>query len=347
MKLAPRTRPLDEAARLAVLSAWDRKTKPQGSLGELELLAGRIAAIRGTADLAPLPATIVLAAGDHGYAAEGVSAYPASVTAQMLATYAAGRAAINVLARRAGADLVVVDAGVREPVDHPSIRALRLGPGTRNASRGSAMRRDEAERARDEGARLAEELTGDGVGIVALGDMGIGNTTAASALCAALLPARPEQVCGLGTGIDDETLARKVGVVGRALATNAAEAGDPTGALAALGGYEIAFLAGVCLGAAAEGLVVLLDGFVTAAAALVAVRLNPPVADYLVASHRSPEPGHTLVLAELGLRPLLELGLRLGEGSGAALALPLVQSALALFAEMATFADAGVADRID
>jgi nicotinate-nucleotide--dimethylbenzimidazole phosphoribosyltransferase len=347
MRLEPATRPVDEAARLAVLSAWDRKTKPRGSLGELEALTARIAAVRGTSDLGPLRAAIVLAAGDHGYAAEEVSAYPPAVTGQMLATYAAGRAAINILAKRAEADLVVVDAGVAEPVEHHAVRPLRIGAGTANAANGPAMRREEAERGLEAGARLVDELAASGVGIVGLGDMGIGNTTAASALSAALLPAPPEGVCGRGTGIDDETLARKIEVVRNALERNPPAQDDPIGTLAALGGYEIAVLAGVCLGAAVEGLVVLLDGFVTAAAALVSVRLNPPVADYLVASHRSPEPGHTLVLAELGLRPLLDLGLRLGEGTGAALALPVVQSALALFAEMATFEDAGVADRID
>jgi nicotinate-nucleotide--dimethylbenzimidazole phosphoribosyltransferase len=265
----------------------------------------------------------------------------------MLATYAAGRAAINILAKRAGADLVVVDAGVVEPVEHHAVRPLRLGGGTANARNGPAMSRDEAERGLEAGAMLVDELVGSGVAIVGLGDMGIGNTTAASALCAALLPAGPEEVCGRGTGIDDETLGRKIEVVSSALERNFPAPDDPIRTLASLGGFEIAVLAGVCLGAASEGLVVLLDGFVTAAAALVAVRMNPFVADYLMASHRSPEPGHTLVLDELGLRPLLDLGLRLGEGSGAALALPLVQSALALFAEMATFEDAGVADRID
>lgn len=192
------------------------------------------------------------------------------------------------------------------------------------------------------GAELAAELAGEGLGIVALGDMGIGNTTAASALCAALLPAEPEAVCGRGTGIDEAGLARKVDVVRRSLAAN--DVADALGALAALGGHEVAFLAGVCLGAAAEGAVVLLDGFVTGAAALVAARLAPDAAGRMVASHRSPEPGHALVLADLGLRPLLDLGLRLGEGSGAALALPLMAAALAVLADMATFEAAGVTD---
>ena len=337
--LVGRVQPVDEAAARAAL---DAKTKPRGSLGELEALAARVAGIRSTASPGPLQAAVVVAAGDHGYAARGVSAYPQEVTAQMLANFAAGGAAINVLAREAGARLVVVDAGVLRPVEHPAIRSQRVGAGTADASEGPAMTRERALAGIAAGAALAAELAADGIGVVALGDMGIGNTTAASALCAALLPAEPEAVCGRGTGIDEEGLARKVEVVRRALAAN--DVADPLAALAALGGHEIAFLVGLTLGAAAEGAVVLLDGFVTGAAALVAARLAPDAAGRMVASHRSPEPGHALVLADLGLRPLLDLGLRLGEGSGAALALPLVGAALAILADMATFEAAGVTD---
>jgi nicotinate-nucleotide--dimethylbenzimidazole phosphoribosyltransferase len=336
---------VDGEARQAVLAAWDRKTKPLGSLGDLEPLAARIAAVRRSPEPGPLRAAIVLAAGDHGYAAEGVSAYPSTVTRQMLANFASGGAAVCVLARRAGAQLVVVDAGVAEPIDHPSVRLVRLGSGTANATEGPAMPREDAVRGLEAGAQLAGELIEDGFGIVALGEMGIGNTTAASAVCAALLPAEPGAVCGRGTGIGNRGLERKIEVVGRALAINRPDPADPVGTLAALGGYELAFLTGVSLGAAARSAVVLLDGFVTAASALAAVRLVPGAADYMVASHRSPEPGHELVLAELGLPPLLDLGLRLGEGSGAALALPIIHSALALFAEMATFEQAEVDDR--
>jgi nicotinate-nucleotide--dimethylbenzimidazole phosphoribosyltransferase len=340
--LLARIRPVDDAAGSAAQAALDSKTKPRGSLGELEALAVRVAAVRGAPSPGPLAAAVVVAAGDHGYAARGVSAYPQEVTGQMLANFASGGAAINVLAREAGARLVVVDAGVLRPVEHPAIRSLRIGAGTSDATGGPAMTREQALAGIAAGADLAAELAGDRIGIVAVGDMGIGNTTAASALCAALLPAEPEAVCGRGTGIDEEGLARKVEVVRRALAAN--DVADPVGALAALGGHEIAFLVGLCLGAAAEGAVVLLDGFVTGAAALVAARLAPDAAARMVASHRSPEPGHALVLAELGLRPLLDLGLRLGEGSGAALALPLVGAALAILADMATFEAAGVTD---
>ena len=342
--LVARVRPADVEAGRAAQAALDAKTKPRGSLGELEALACRIAAIRGTASPGRLRAALVLAAGDHGYAQRGVSAYPQEVTAQMLAAFASGGAAIDVLARETGLRVVVVDAGVAEPVAHPEIRPVRLGAGTADATLGPAMSREDAVAGLLAGAAIAEELAGEGYGIVATGDMGIGNTTAAAAVCAALLPAAPEHVCGRGTGVDDDGLRRKVEVVRSALTVNRPDAADPVGVLAAVGGYELAVLAGACLGAAGSGAVVLLDGFVTGAAALLAARLAPAAAGRMVASHLSPEPGHALVLADLGLRPLLDLGLRLGEGSGAALALPLLSAALAILADMATFESAGVTD---
>ena len=339
-----RIEPVDRTAGRAAQSAFDRKTKPRGSLGELESLACRVAAIRGTASPGRLRAAVVLAAGDHGYAAREVSAYPQEVTGQMLANFASGGAAVNILARETGAQLVVVDAGVVAPVEHEAIRQLRLGAGTADATEGPAMTPDQALAGLRGGTEIAAELAAGGSRIVATGDMGIGNTTAAAALCAALLPADSEAVSGRGTGLDDAGLARKVETVRRALTVNVVDAADPVGVLASVGGFELAVLAGVCLGAAAEGCVVLLDGFVTGAAALVAARLAPAAAGFMVASHRSPEPGHALVLTELGLRPLLDLGLRLGEGSGALLALPLVHASLALLADMATFDAAGVTD---
>jgi nicotinate-nucleotide--dimethylbenzimidazole phosphoribosyltransferase len=336
--------PPDDAARAAAQAALDAKTKPRGSLGRIEALAVQIAAITRS----PLPprveAAIVVAAADHGVAAEGVSAYPQEVTAQMVANFAAGGAAINVLAREAGARLVVVDAGVAVACMQPGVRRLRLGNGTADASRGPAMSREQAVRGLLSGAALASELAADGVGAIALGDMGIGNTTAASALCACLLPADPAAVCGRGTGLDDAGLARKVEVARRMLDVNRPDAADPVGVLAAVGGFEIAVLAGLALGGAAVRVPVVLDGFITGAAALIAARLAPAAAGAMIAAHRSPEPGHALVLEALGLEPLLDLGLRLGEGSGAALALPLLRSSLALLHEMASFADAGVTD---
>jgi nicotinate-nucleotide--dimethylbenzimidazole phosphoribosyltransferase len=320
--------PGDAAAAAAVQTALDAKTKPRGSLGRLEELACRLAFVHGAGrEIVPV---VVVAAGDHGVAREGVSAYPSEVTAQMLANFESGGAAVCVLARAAGAELRVVDAGV--------------GEGTANIAEGPAMAREEALRQIANGIELANALAAEGATVIALGEMGIGNTTSASALCAALLPAAPAAVCGRGTGLDDEGVARKITVVQRALDANAAALGDPVETLAALGGFEIAFLVGVTLGAAANGVVVLLDGFITGAAALVAVRLVPDVRDALVASHLSTEPGHRLVLDALGLEPLLALGLRLGEGSGAALALPLLRAARAIVDEMATFEAAGVTD---
>jgi nicotinate-nucleotide--dimethylbenzimidazole phosphoribosyltransferase len=345
MIAVPAIAPADPAFGADAQRLLDRKTKPTGSLGELERLVVRIAAARRTVDVQPLRAAIVLAAADHGYAAENVSAYPAEVTSQMLANISAGGAAVNILASQVGAELIALDAGAREAVERPGVRLLGLGKGTENATRGPAMGLDHAERGMTAGLEIAAELAVSGIGLVAVGELGIGNTTAASALAAALLPAQPALVCGRGTGIDEAGLARKVDVVRRALDTNAGRLGDPVGALAAVGGFELAVLTGVCLGAAANAQIVVLDGFVTAAAALVAARLEAASVDYMVASHRAPEPGHALVLEELGLRPLFDLGLRLGEGSGAALAIPVVNASLALMAEMATFEEAGVSDR--
>jgi nicotinate-nucleotide--dimethylbenzimidazole phosphoribosyltransferase len=333
--------PPDAAVYVETARLLDAKTKPIGSLGRLEELACRLAAIRGSVPDAPLPPAIVVAAADHGVAANGVSAYPQEVTAQMLANFAGGGAAICVLAREAGARLVVVDAGVAGSPSVPGVRVEVVDGvrGTDDMTEGPAMSRATAIGAIERGVALATELADDGVGIVGIGEMGIGNTTAASALTAALLGVSPEIVCGPGTGLDEAGVAHKVEVVTRALAAN--DGADP---LAAVGGFEIAFLAGLIIGCAARNVVVLVDGFITAAAALAATRRVPPAASCLIAAHRSPEPGHALVLDALGLEPLLDLGLRLGEGSGAALALPLLDASIAILREMATFDDAGVTD---
>jgi nicotinate-nucleotide--dimethylbenzimidazole phosphoribosyltransferase len=335
--------PLDPAVASAAQVALDAKTKPRGSLGRLEWLATKIASVRGNLRPAPLEPVVVVAAGDHGVAREGVSAYPQEVTSQMLANFAAGGAAVAVLSRSVGARLVVVDAGVASRPDVPGLLDLSLGHGTANATNGPAMERAVAIEGVARGAALGRELAAD-AGVVALGEMGIGNTTVAAALTCAVLGYEPADACGRGTGLDEAGVAHKVDVVCRMLAVNKPSADDPLGALAAVGGFELAVLAGVALGAASERAVVLLDGYISTAAALVAARLAPPLEGYLVASHRSPEPGHSLLLDALGLDPLLDLELRLGEGSGAALALPLLAAARAILAEMATFGDAGVTD---
>jgi len=323
----------------------DGKTKPRKSLGRLEELACQIAAIRGSTAPAPLDKAIVVMGADHGVAAEGVSAYPQEVTRQMLLNFARGGAAINVLARHAGARLVVVDMGIAQALpDEPAIRAHRIGPGTRNFAHGPAMTRAEAIAALEAGIAVAEQLAHAGVTLLGTGEMGIGNTTASSALAAVLTGAAPEAVTGRGTGIDDAGLAHKIAVIRQAITVNHPDPGDPLDVLAKLGGFEIAGLAGVILGGAAAGVPIVVDGFICGAAALVAARLAPAVANYLVCAHKSVERGHHHVLAALGLAPLLELDLRLGEGTGAALAMPLVDAALCILRDMATFASAGVSD---
>ena len=286
---------------------------------------------------------MVVCAADHGVAAEGVSAFPSSVTAQMVANYAAGGAAVSVLARRAGARLVVVDCGVAEPLPVPGVLDRRLGAGTASMLRGPAMTRELAIAALETGIALAEEQLSD-AGCVALGEMGIGNSTAAAALCCALAGATPEQACGRGTGLDDEGLARKRDVVARAR-LNRPSAGPTRWRAGRRGRIRARRARGLRLGAARlRGLPVVIDGYPASSAVLVAATLAPALPGSLIAAHRSSEPGHAIVLAKLGLHPLLDLELRLGEGSGAALALPLLGAALAILDEMATFASAGVDD---
>jgi nicotinate-nucleotide--dimethylbenzimidazole phosphoribosyltransferase len=344
-EIAARIAEVDARAAAAAQRLLDAKTKPRRSLGRLEDLACQLAAIRGDAVPAPVcPAkAIVVMGADHGVAAEGVSAYPQEVTGQMLLNFARGGAAINVLARQAGARVVVVDMGVAHPLPPtPEIRAHRIGAGTANFTRGPAMTRGQARAALAAGAAIADELAHDGIGLVGIGDMGIANTTASSALAAVFTGAPPEEITGRGTGIDDEAFRRKVDVVRRGLAVNRPDARDAVDALAKVGGFEIAGLAGVVLGAAGARLPVVIDGFIASVAALAAARIAPRAAGYLIASHRSVESGHRLVLQALGARPLLDLDLRLGEGTGAALAMPLVDAALAIAADMATFESAGV-----
>jgi nicotinate-nucleotide--dimethylbenzimidazole phosphoribosyltransferase len=333
----------DPAVARKTQALLDGKTKPRGSLGRLEALACRIAAARGT-PVPELPVkAVVVMAGDHGVAAEGVSAFPQEVTWQMVANFVRGGAAINVLARHAGAEVIVADMGVKQPVDLPGVRPVRVGAGTGNIAREPAMTREQAVAALEAGIAIAGELAGRGVTLVATGEMGIANTTPATALAAHFTGGRPEELAGRGTGVDDAGLARKVDAVRRALALHGS-ATDPLDALARLGGFEIAGLAGLVLGAASRRVPVVIDGFISSAAALAAVRLAPAAAGYLVAAHRSVEPGHARVLAALDARPLLDLELRLGEGTGAALAMHLVDAAIRILREMATFADAGVTD---
>lgn len=334
----------DDAAAGAARARHAELTKPAGSLGRLEDLAVQIAGTTGVArPRLPSKAVVVMAA-DHGVTAEGISAYPAEVTPQMVANFLRGGAAINALAKVAGARVVVVDMGVASDMPaHPGLVSARIGPGTRNMAQGPAMTRDEATRAVAQGIEIAERLVSEGVGLIATGDMGIGNTTASSAITAVVTGTEPRLVTGRGTGIDDEGLERKVRTIERSIAVNRPDPADGIGVLAAVGGFEIGGLAGVILGAAANRVPVMLDGFNAGAAALIAATICPAVRPHLIAGHVSQERGHRVALEWLGLTPLLDLGLRLGEGTGAVLAMPLVDGALAALDEMATFGEAAVA----
>lgn len=337
-------------------TALDNKTKPQGSLGRLEEIACQVAAMQGTITPRIREQAIVVMAGDHGIAAAGVSAFPQEVTGQMLHNFATGGAAINVLARHIGARVEIIDMGtVGAEITAPSVRNERVGASTADFTTGPAMTKAEVEKAVQTGIRIANELIDDGVDLIGLGDMGIGNTTASSALTAAYLNLTPEEATGRGTGVDDEGLTRKIAAVRSGLKANkkllaaTQETTDSAVAwetLRALGGFEIAGLAGIVIAAAARRTPVLLDGFITSAAALAAVRIAPAAGAYLLPSHCSVEIGHQLILKELGLSPLFDFQMRLGEGSGAVLAMPFVAAALKILAEMATFESAGVGEKV-
>jgi nicotinate-nucleotide--dimethylbenzimidazole phosphoribosyltransferase len=331
----------------AAAARQDRLTKPTGSLGRLEELAIAVAGMTGRLDPGLANAVVFTLAADHGVAAEGVSAYPREVTPQMVLNFLRGGAAINVLATHASARVVVADLGVDADLPaHPDLRSVKVRRGTGSITQGPAMSVDEATRAIEVGRRLVVEEIDKGLDVVLTGDMGIGNTTASAAVICALTGLVPHDVVGRGTGVDDAGLERKLNAVTVALRVNASQIErGPLETLAAVGGLEIAGLVGVILEAARHRKPVIIDGFISGAAALVASRLAPATTGYMIASHRSQERGHGAVLAELGLRPLLDLDLRLGEGTGAVLALPLVRAAVALLNEMATFDEAGVSDR--
>jgi nicotinate-nucleotide--dimethylbenzimidazole phosphoribosyltransferase len=340
--------PLDlEAMRLARLRQATL-TKPEGSLGRLEELSIRVAGMCATArPVFRRPAILVLAA-DHGVVAQGVSAYPQSVTAEMVRNFLRGGAAINVLSRHVGARVIVVDMGVADelgPLEGLAVK--KVGRGTEDMSIGPAMSRQQAQTAIQRGFEVAEQEIASGADLLGLGEMGIGNTTAASAITAVITGATPAQVTGRGTGLKDEGLAAKIEVIERTVSLHRPSASDALDVLTRLGGFEIGGLAGAILSAASRRVPVVLDGFITGAAALIAVGLAPCARDYLIASHRSVEVGHAVALEHLGLEPLLDLDLRLGEGTGAALGMNLVQAAAKILHEMATFDEAGVSGAKD
>ncbi len=338
--------PFDHQAAEKARARQAQLTKPAGSLGYLEDLAVQLAGITGHVTPRIAHKSIVVMAADHGVTAEGVSAYPSDVTAQMVLNFLHGGAAISVLARFTGSRLTVVDVGVA--ADLPAAEGLlarKIARGTRNMVREPAMTRTQAQQALDVGADVVAAEAARGLDVLVLGEMGIGNTTAAAAVACALGGFPPEEIVGRGTGVDEAGWQRKMQAVKRALTRAQPDPRDPIGVLAEVGGFEIGGMAGAMLAAAARRVPVLLDGFIATAAAMLAATLAPDVRHYFIAAHRSEEQGHGRMLASLGVRPLLDLGLRLGEGSGAVLALPLVEAAARLHAEMATFAEAGVAEK--
>ena len=346
-------RPLDPTWFKRAADYQSTLTMPPGALGRLLELGQQLCAIQETLRPVTEPAAVLVMAADHGVAAEGVSAFPQEVTGQMVANFLAGGAAINVLARRAGARVVVVDMGVkhslpfsRDPQGSVGRLNEAIGAGTANFLHGPAMSREQAERALATGRKVVAEEMGD-VRVLALGEMGIGNTTSASALTAVLTGKPARQVTGRGTGLDDAGLERKIQVVEQAIAHHFGRPVgpiDPLAALAAVGGFEIAGLVGAALAAAERRMVVVLDGFISSVAGLIAARIEPNAAGYFVAAHRSVEAGHRAVLEALDKQPLFDLGLRLGEGSGAALALHLIHGAGDIMRDMATFRSAAVHD---
>lgn len=320
----------------------DNLTKPRGSLGRLEEMAKRIVVITGDNRPFLKKKVIFVMAADHGVSEEGVSLFPQEVTSQMVHNFLSGGAGINVLAGHVGARVIVVDMGVKEEIKDKRLRIKKVGYGTKNMAKENAMSHSEAKRAIEAGIEVFEEEFQNGIDIVGVGDMGIANTTPSSAIAACLTGARVEEVTGYGTGIDEEMWRKKVDVIKQAIKINQPNPDDPIDVLAKVGGFEIGGITGVILACARYRVPVVIDGFISGVGALIATSLHPDVKDYIIASHRSFEKGHRIVLDRMGLRPLLDLDLRLGEGTGAALAISIIEAGCKILCKMATFEDAGV-----
>ncbi len=337
---------LDEAAMAKARARQDQLTKPAGSLGRLEELSIHLAGVQGKAIPKIERKAFIVMAADHGVTAEGVSAYPADVTGQMVANFLAGGAGINVLARQIGARIAIVDMGVAVDIPtNPQLISRKVARGTANMARGPAMTEAQAITALETGIEVLAAEAAGGLDIVGTGDMGIGNTTASSAICAAFTGKTAAQVAGRGTGVDDAQLKHKAEVIDRALKVNHPDPKRPLSVLAGVGGFEIGGLAGVMLAAGARRIPVVIDGFIPGAAAIVATALAPRLSGFLIAGHVSAEAGHRIMLEHLKLKPLVDLGMRLGEGTGAAIGMFLCEAATRVLAEMATFAEAGVSER--
>jgi len=340
--------PLNEAAMAAAQARQDTLTKPPGSLGRLEEISILLAGMFGEDIPHIRRKSVILAAGDHGVVAEGVSAYPQEVTPQMVYNFLRGGAGINVLARHAGSEIMVLDAGVAADLTpHPLLRQVKIGRGTNNMAVGPAMTREQAIKCLETGIDAALEQIAEGADLIACGEMGIGNTTPSSAITAVITGVDPAITTGRGTGLDDPALAHKIEVIRRSITVNQPNPKDGLDVLTKIGGFEIGVLAGAMLGTAASHRPVVIDGFISGAAALIAWVISPAARNYFLASHQSVEPGHRVGLEAMGLNPLLDMNLRLGEGTGAALAMHIISASALCLAEMATFAEAGVSDRDD
>jgi len=339
-----RIKPPDEEVMARTQARLDDLTKPPGSLGIMEQIARKVAGITGEVTPSITAKTCILMAGDHGVVEEGVSAYPREVTAQMVMNFLNGGAAMNVLARHVGAELVVADIGVAADLpDHPLLKKCKVAYGTMNMAAGPAMTVEQAGQALEAGYRIAGRCIESGSNLVGIGEMGIGNTTPSTALLAFFTGQPLEKITGRGTGVDDRGLRCKLDALRRALEVNSPMTADePLVVLSRLGGLEIAGLVGVILACAERKVPVLVDGFISGAAALVASRMNAHIRGYLLASHLSEEPGHKMMLEAIGIKPMLYMNMRLGEGTGAALAMNIVEASLKILTEMATFSGAGV-----
>lgn len=338
--------PLDEESMALAKARQDTLTKPQGSLGRLEDLSIQLAGITGEMTPGLERKAVLVMAGDHGIAREGVSAYPPEVTPQMVLNFLQGGAAINVLARLTGARIVVADVGVAFDFDpHPDLRTHKVAYGTGNMANGPAMSREQAVQCIEAGIQILESEMEKGLDLVATGEMGIGNTTPSSAIVATITGRPVAEVTGRGTGLDDEQWAAKIAIIEQVLERNQPDDRDPLDVLSKVGGFEIGAIAGVILGGAAHRIPVIVDGFISGAGALIAASLHPGAKDFMIAAHNSVEVGHRAIFSHLGIEPLFDLRMRLGEGTGAALAMNLVEASVRILAEMATFASAGVSDK--
>jgi nicotinate-nucleotide--dimethylbenzimidazole phosphoribosyltransferase len=320
-------------------------TKPAGSLGQLEEISIRLAGITGNVINSVANKTVIVMAGDHGVTDEGVSAFPKEVTVQMVHNFIRGGAAVSVLSAHAGAEVMVVDVGVASEIGDARVISKKVRYGTANLAKEHAMTKEEAIKAIEAGIEVAIDQIDRGANIIATGDMGIANTTSSSAILMAILGLSSENAVGRGTGIDDDGIKKKREIIERSISLHNPDAGDPIDVLAKVGGLEIAGIAGVILGAASRRVPVVIDGFISGAGALIAGRLSPASKEYMFASHVSVEPGHRIILDELGLKPMLFMDMRLGEGTGAVLAMNLIEAACKIIEEMATFAEAGVSDK--